>query len=141
MKTHCLIAALLMTPLFAFADDTETTAVGGAALPAVSPHRPARLSVQLWRASIAALTIANTADVVSSLQVNHRRPDLKETGWLYGGRFGTRGIAIKTGYIGGTVLVQWLLVRKYPRLAKWLAPINVGPSLIAGRAAWHNSQM
>jgi hypothetical protein len=119
---------LLLMPLLA-----ADTKIAASVAPAVAPARPAPLSAQLWHASLAAFTIANTADVVSSLRAQQRRPDLQETGWVYSGRSGTRGVSIKAGYVGRTVLVQLLLVRKYPKLAKWLGatePINLPPGRI-----------
>jgi hypothetical protein len=101
--------------------------------------RNASVSVKLWRASLVTMTAAHSADTVTSLQAE-RRPDIRESGWMYGAHFTGRDVAVKAGFVGVQGLVQWLLVRHWPKAARWIAALNGGQTVAVGVVAFRNSQ-
>lgn len=60
-----------------------------------------------WRWSAAALTVGGTLDIVSS----YGKVELNPLWRSSNGRFGMRGTALRTGVIGGTLLLQRPLLR------------------------------
>jgi hypothetical protein len=88
----------------------------------------------LWKASISALFAASAADVYSSLGRRELNPLLAG----HDGRFGRKGIAIKSAITGGVIGAQWLLLRKNPASAKYAAVANFGMSSVLTGAAAHN---
>ena len=93
----------------------------------------------LWKVSLAAMASANGADTVTSWRLRNRK-DLRETGWLYGGKFGPQALGVKSGLVSGQTLAQWLIVRRHPRAAKWFAIFNFVQSVPGGVAAAHNAR-
>jgi hypothetical protein len=80
-------------------------------------HRSTR---KFWLASVAALAGASVLDAHSSWGKRELNPLLRGSD----GRFGARGLAIKSSLTGGCVLLQWLLLRRDGEGEKAAAVIN-----------------
>ena len=94
----------------------------------------------LWRWSLVTMAGANVADAVTSLKCNSN-PALHETNPVFGPRFTPRDAGLKAGFVGSQAVVQYVLVRKHPRMARWLTVINVGQSIVPVWAAQHNARL
>lgn len=66
------------------------------------PHK------KLWIASVLALGAVNVLDVVSSFGQREENPLLQNSS----GMFGVRGIAVKASLVGGSVILQALVLRR-----------------------------
>ena len=88
--------------------------VFAACLPLAAQDRP------LYWASVAAVTAANVADVHSSLGKLEANPLLRSAD----GRFGSRGVTIKSGIAAGNIGVQALILRRWPKARKAAAIAN-----------------
>jgi hypothetical protein len=87
---------------------------------AVEASKP---ELRLWKFSTAALIAASAADVASSYgRCCEANPILASSDRT----FGNRGLAIKSASVGGQLLLQYMVVRKNPRLAKVLSYVNFG---------------
>jgi hypothetical protein len=73
-----------------------------------------------WAISLAPLVASEALDAASSYGLRELNPVLAQPD----GRFGMKAAGIKFGVIGGLVGVEYLLVRKYPRSAKFFTVIN-----------------
>lgn len=69
---------------------------------------------RLYRVSQAIYIGANVADVGSSIGSWEANPLLRNSG----GRFGSRGVAIKGGMLAGILATQWICHRKYGQRAE-----------------------
>ena len=83
-------------------------------LPLVAQDRP------FYWPSVAAVTVAHGLDVHSSWGKHEANPLLQSAD----GRFGTRGAAVKSGIVAGSLTVQMLLLRKWPKARKAAAVAN-----------------
>jgi len=98
---------------------------------AETPPRP-RASRLRWWLSVAALSAATALDVHTSWG----RPEFNSFLRSPGGRFGARGLVIKSSILGASCGLQWLLVEQRPRTVNTLTGVNVGlASWSAGVAA------
>jgi hypothetical protein len=110
-------------------------ALTGYALHAQDAPKPAA-GRALWRASIAALSVANAMDVESSWG----KHELNSTLASSSGTFGAQGALIKLGLQGSLVGIEYLITRGHPsgKVYRALGFINFGAAAgIAGVAA-HN---
>jgi len=73
-----------------------------------------------WAISLAPLVASEALDSASSYGLRELNPVLAQPD----GRFGMKAVSIKFGVIGGLIGVEYLLVRKYPRSAKFFTVIN-----------------
>jgi len=73
-----------------------------------------------WAISLAPLIASEALDASSSYGLRELNPVLAQPD----GRFGMKAAGIKFGVIGGLVGVEYLLVRKFPRSAKFFTVIN-----------------
>jgi hypothetical protein len=73
-----------------------------------------------WAISLAPLVASQALDSASSYGLRELNPVLAQPD----GRFGMKAAGIKFGAIGGLIGVEYLLVRKYPRSAKFFTVIN-----------------
>ena len=91
---------------------------------------------KLWRASIAALTVANIMDVHSSWG----KHELNSTLSGPSGNFGKEGVLLKLGFQGGLMGLEYLITRGHPtrKLYRALTIINFGASATIGATAFHN---
>ena len=94
----------------------------------VSPGRT------LYHWSIAAMLAANVADVASSWSQQEANP-LVAGG---GAQFGTTSVAIKTGFVATSLLIQHVALRHRPDLYKKLAWMNFGTAGVLGGVAKYN---
>jgi hypothetical protein len=89
------------------------------------PQESARRSTQgnwkkKWAISLAPLVASEALDAASSYGLRELNPLLAQPD----GRFGMKAAGLKFGVIGGLIGVEYLLVRKYPRSAKFFTVIN-----------------
>lgn len=87
-----------------------------------------------WRYSAAALGAASVADAHSSWNRVERNPILADSQ----GRFSHRGVAVKGGLMAANIGVQYLLVRKWPSLARPLSYVNFSAAGITAGVAGRN---
>lgn len=73
-----------------------------------------------WAISLAPLLVSESLDAASSYGLRELNPMLAQPD----GRFGMKAAGIKFGVVGGLIGVEYLLVRKYPRSAKFFTVIN-----------------
>jgi len=83
---------------------------------------------------MAALAAASALDMHSSWGKREFNPLLRGLG----GRFDTRGVAIKSSLVGTACGFEWLLLRKEPRLGNTLAGANLGLAAWMGGIAVRN---
>jgi hypothetical protein len=81
---------------------------------AVSVVTAADWKSRLFRASQAIYIGANAADIGSSMGSWEANPLLRSPG----GRFGSRGVAIKGGMVAGILATQWFCHRKFGQRAE-----------------------
>lgn len=93
-----------------------------------------------WKASLVTMTAANAADVVTSIQDNSR-PNLRECNPLYGSHFTGRDVILKSGIVAGQALVQYLIVRKHPKAARYFAVLNAGQTGSIAYVAARNASL
>jgi hypothetical protein len=99
--------------------------------------RPAATAApKLWRASVAALTVANVLDVHSSWGKHELNSTLSNPS----GNFGKEGALIKLGLQGGLIGFEYLITHRHPsaKLYRGLSVINFGVSATIGGVAAHN---
>jgi hypothetical protein len=82
--------------------------------------------------SWAAVAAANAADAATSWGRGELNPAL---GY---GRFGARQAAIKGGVTAGAILLEYVLVRKYPRSARVFRILNFADAGVTGLVAAEN---
>jgi len=73
-----------------------------------------------WAISLAPLVASEALDAASSYGLRELNPVLAQPD----GRFGMKAAGVKFGVIGGLIGVEYLLVRKCPRSAKFFTVIN-----------------
>jgi hypothetical protein len=79
---------------------------------------------KLWKVSVSVLLASQFADIATSYNGPERNNFLASSN----GRFGTKGIAIKSAVVGGMVLGQYLMLRKIPNTT----PFIIGNFAMAG---------
>jgi len=89
----------------------------------------------LYRWSMAAVIAANGADAISSWHGQEANPVIGS------GQFGYSSIAIKSGFVGSSLLIQHIILRHRPDLYKKLAWLNFGTAGLLGGVAAHNMQI
>jgi len=88
----------------------------------------------LYRWSLATVLAANVADVASSWSQQEANPVISGGG----ARFGATSVAIKTGFVATSLLVQHIALRHRPDLYKKLAWMNFGTAGVLGGVAKYN---
>lgn len=73
-----------------------------------------------WAISLAPLLASEALDAASSYGLRELNPMLAQPD----GRFGMKAAGVKFGVVGGLIGVEYLLVKKYPRSAKFFTVIN-----------------
>jgi hypothetical protein len=114
-----------------------------AAPPAISGSEAATMSVEkagppgrtLYRWSIAAALAANVADVASSWSQQEANPVVAGGG----SQFGVTSVAIKSGFVATSLVIQHIALRHRPDLYKKLAWLNFGTAGVLGGVAKYNS--
>ena len=92
---------------------------------------------KIWRVSAAILGAVSIADMQSSVG----RPELN--GFLRSGdgRFGSRGITLKSLVVGGALTGQYLMLRKNPDAEGYAAGINFAMSAMTGAVVVRNHML
>ena len=91
----------------------------------------------LYRWSLAAVVAANGADVASSWSQQEANP-LVAGG---GSQFGMRSVAIKTGFVATSLLIQHVALRHRPDFYKKLAWMNFATAGVLGAVAKSNMDL
>lgn len=89
---------------------------------------------ELYRWSIAAAIGANVADVASSW----RQPEANSVLAGRSGQFGATSVALKSGFVGTSLLLQHVILRHRPDLYKRMAWMNFATTGVLGATAAHN---
>jgi len=101
----------------------------------VAPHaRAESKKKRIWQISAAVLGAVTIADVHSSLGRHELNPMLRSSN----GRFGARGIAVKSAIVGGALGAQWLLLRKNPKASGYAAGANFAMAAATSAAVARN---
>ena len=87
-----------------------------------------------WVVSLAPLAASQALDAHSSWGHRELNPLLADAN----GGFGMKATGIKVGTLAGVVGVEYLLVRKYPRTAKFLSIVNLASAGVTSSFAIHN---
>jgi len=115
-----------------------TTVLSGqtAELPVEPPRAPQHTGKVLWRASVAALAAANAMDIRSSWGKNELNPLLSGNNRT----FGSEGALLKLGIVGGTFVLESLVLRHHPKpkIYRSLAFVNFGVATVTGATAIRN---
>jgi len=88
----------------------------------------------LYRWSVAAALAANGADVASSWKNREANPFVAGPTT----QFGVTSVAIKSGFVGASLLIQYFTLRHHPEKAKGLAWMNFVTAGALGGVAAHN---
>jgi hypothetical protein len=89
---------------------------------------------KIWRISAAVLGAITIADIQSSYGRREMNPLLQSQN----GRFGSRGIAVKSALVGGGLTAQWLLLRKHPEASGYAAAVNFAATAATGAVVVRN---
>lgn len=84
--------------------------------------------------SVALCAAANAADAHSSWRGTEANPLLADGA----GRFSHRGLAVKGGIAALNIGVQYIVIRKWPRLSKPLSYLNFTGAAFTGAVAARN---
>jgi hypothetical protein len=105
------------------------------------PVRPSHRDLLLWRTSAITLAAAHVLDFGSSAALNST-PNVHETNGFLRSSSGYylvgRGAAVNSALTVGPLVVEWLIMRHHPKLAKGFAVINFGTSAGPIWAGAHN---
>ena len=132
---------LVITALFlsaaAFGQDRVASRAGLAPhfVPFDKPVQDMRTGLPTsWKLSLAPLVAAHSLDVASSWGQIERNPLLAGPN----GRFGAQSAVIKAGIVGVAVLVEYLVLKSHPKMAKLFTRVNYINSIFTGGIAAHN---
>lgn len=89
---------------------------------------------KIWRISAAVLGAITIADIQSSYGRREMNPLLQSQN----GRFGSRGIALKSALVGGGLTAQWLMLRKHPDASGYAAAVNFAATAATGAVVIRN---
>jgi hypothetical protein len=101
----------------------------------ISAEKPGPPGRALYRWSIAAALAANVADIASSWSQQEANPVVAGGGT----QFGVTSIAIKSGFVATSLVIQHIALRHRPDLYKKLAWLNFGTAGVLGGVAKCNS--
>jgi hypothetical protein len=117
--------------------------------PSISAARPMRLTPtlelnhplphkDLWIASLVALGAVNVLDVVSSMGQRELNPLLQTSS----GSFGARSVAVKASIVGGSMVLQRLVLRRDPKHPfRRMAITNFISAGVLGGVVAHNFEI
>lgn len=89
----------------------------------------------VWKWSAVVAVAGTTADFATSVGWSEKNSLLSGADGKFDAR---KGLAIKGGMTGGFLVVQYVLIRKWPKLAKPFAYINFGYGVGYGGLAMSN---
>ena len=117
------LCALASAPALRAADALAAPALPGGrfSIDSLSSDRPAPNPWQKrWAISLAPLAASQALDAASSYGMRELNPALAGPD----GRFGMKAAGVKFGVVGGLIGVEYLLVKKFPRSAKFFTVVN-----------------
>jgi hypothetical protein len=91
----------------------------------------------LYRWSIAAVLAGNVADAATGWRAQEANPVVAGTG----NQFGLLSVAIKSGFVGTSLLIQHIVLRHRPDLYKRMAWMNLITSGALGGVACYNARV
>jgi hypothetical protein len=103
----------------------------------VTGDRNPASGVALYRWSVATVLAANTLDVASSWRNREANPFVAGPTT----QFGVTSMAIKSGFVGASLLMQHFVLRHHPEAAKRMAWMNFVTSGVLGGVAAHNMSL
>src|SRR5258707_812702 len=92
---------------------------------------------KIWKVSAAVLGAVTIADIQSSVGRREANLFLQSSD----GRFGGRGVALKSVVVGAALGGQWLMMRRNPNAAGWAAGANFAAAALTGAAVAHNHML
>jgi hypothetical protein len=126
MKTFLMIATLAMPVL-----GQVSRIAPPATLDAGERAIPGR---NLYNWSVAAVVAANAADIASSWHGQEANPFVAGGG----SQFGMKSVAIKSGFVATSLLIQHVALRHRPDLHKRMAWLNFATAGVLSGVAKHN---
>lgn len=144
-RQQLLFAMLfLVPPIAAQSNQALPPNAPGVAGNLIPPHENSSILVQpqettpagrtLYRWSVAAVLAGSAADAASGWKAEEANPVLAGTGK----QFGVQSVAIKSGLVGVSLLIQYIALRHRPDLHKQLAWMNLITAGALGGVAGHN---
>ncbi len=94
-------------------------------------------AIRLYRWSVVSMLAANAADAATSWTNREANPFVAGTTT----HFGVTSFAIKSGFVGASLLLQHLALRHNPQAAKRLAWMNFVSAGVLGGVAAHNASL
>src|ERR1043166_755891 len=91
----------------------------------------------LYRWSVATVVAVNAADVLTSWSRTEANPVIARPG----AQFGVSSVALKSGFVGASLLLQHVALRHHPGWHKRLAWMNFVTSGVLGGVAAHNARV
>jgi len=145
---HKLLTTLMFLSVPVFAQVSSTLLPAHPAMigeitasPAISGReagtREALPGRHLYRWSIAAVVAANAADVATSWSQQEANPVIARGG----AEFGATSMAIKTGFVAASLVIQHVALRHRPDLYRKLAWLNFGTAGVLGGVANYNMRV
>ncbi len=96
------------------------------------PDHQSKPDLSTWKASVLTLSAASALDMESSWGKYETNPILGR------GTFGARQTGIKAGMVGGSVLAEWLWLRRHPETSSVFVTVNVGVTGMLVSVSIHN---
>ena len=100
----------------------------------VQPQATGPVGRTLYRWSVAAVLAGSVADAATGWRAEEANPVVAGTGK----QFGVQSVAIKSGFVGASLLLQYIALRHRPDLYKRLAWMNLITGGALGGIAGHN---
>jgi len=141
----CAASSFLAQPVWGEAFPAPAVAAAGRAAALPSAHLSIEKSAEQvahsearwrkrWVVSLTPLVASQSLDAASSYGMRELNPLLASSN----GGFGAKAVGIKFGAAGGALVVEYLLVKKYPRSAKFFSIVNWSTAGITTGFAAHN---
>jgi hypothetical protein len=112
---------------------TKYARTSGYRLPQIEDRAPVP-GRTIYRWSVAAVLTANAADAISGWGSLEANPFLAKPG----GRFGPGSVALKSGFVGASLLLQHFALRQHPQWYRRIAWMNFITAGALGTVARHN---
>ena len=103
----------------------------------MEPHGTGNQERTLYRWSVATVVAVNAADVLTSWSRTEANPVIARPG----AQFGVSSVALKSGFVGASLLLQHVALRHHPGWHKRLAWMNFVTSGVLGGVAAHNARV
>ena len=103
----------------------------------MDPHETGNHQRTLYRWSVATVVAVNAADALTSWSRAEANPVLARPG----AQFGVSSVALKSGFVGASLLLQHVALRHHPGWYKRLAWMNFATSGVLGGVDVHNARV